>query len=227
MAIEKQISWKEALQSKKFRSLFLFGAIGMLINISIWPVFLGTIEKRNGILLHDAVLALLPATDLSIPIFTLLWAVTILMIVRMVQQPKLFLMFLFSYWFLFLARMVTIYLTPLNPPLVLIKLKDPISNMFYGQGGGFITKDLFFSGHTASLFLMFLFLKNKWERRLALLASVAVGTMVLFQHIHYSIDVLFAPPFAFAIYWIVKRWLDNIYYVAHPIKELKRKTLVD
>ncbi len=226
MGTGTHLSWKQAWQCKKFRSLFVLGIAGFVLPIFIWPIFLEHIEQRNGFVLQDAILAYFPAKDLSIPIFICLWAAAILMLVRMLQQPKLFLLFMYSYWIMFLARMLTIQLMPLNPPVGLLKLKDPISNLFYGNGGVFKTKDLFFSGHTATLLLIFLFLKNKWEKFFVLFAAVAVGSMVLFQHIHYSIDVLFAPVVAVTVYLLVNKWMGNIFYEPRHEKKLKMESLV-
>lgn len=227
MGTDIQISWQQAWQNKRFRLLLIIGGAGFFFPIFAWPAFLKHIEQRNGVVLNDVILAMIPIKDLSVPIFICLWAVALLMLVRIIQQPKLFLMFMYSYWAMFLLRMLTIQLTPLNPPVGLLKLRDPISNLFYGNGGVFITKDLFFSGHTATLLLIFLFLEKKWEKWLVLFLAIAVAVMVLFQHIHYSIDVLLAPIFSFGIYWVVKKWLGNLFYETKQEKELFRKTLVN
>lgn len=227
MGIKTYIGWKQAWQSNRFRRLFIFGMFGFILPIFVWPIFLKHIEQRNGIVLHDFLLEIIPAKDLSVPIFACLWSAALIMLIRILQQPKLFLMFMYSYWTLFIARMITIKLTPLNPPAGLLKLRDPISNLFYGNGGAFITKDLFFSGHTATLLLIFLFLEKKWEKWFVFAATVAVGIMVLFQHIHYSVDVFAAPVFAFAIYWMIKKWLGDIFFEVKIGKELKRKSMAD
>lgn len=208
----QEIGWKQAWEVKKFRSLITIGSLGLFIAVILWPIFLKHIEKRNGIVLHDTVLAFLPVVDLSAPIFACIWGAALVMLLRVIKQPKLFLMFLFSYLMLFTLRMLTIQLIPLDAPIGLLKLKDPISNYLYGNGGVFITKDLFFSGHTATLFLIYLFLERKVEKSLTFIASILVGIMVLFQHIHYSIDVLFAPLFAFGTYWVAKNLFNDVFY---------------
>ncbi|MBU3745657.1 MAG: hypothetical protein FGM61_14135, partial [Sediminibacterium sp.] len=65
---------------------------------------------------------------------------------------------------------------------------------------GFITRDLFFSGHTATMIMIGLLLPRKWEKILAFTAAVLVGFFVLMQHIHYSIDVLGAWLFTWFLY---------------------------
>ena len=104
-----------------------------------------------------------------------------------------------------LLRIICISLTPIEPPYDLIPIKDPISNIFYGSR--YITKDLFFSGHTATQFLMFLCLKRKTDRTIVLVAAILIGVMVLVQHVHYSVDVLAAPLFAYISYWVTKSFL--------------------
>src|ERR1700710_2333247 len=119
------IGWKQAWELKKFRSLVTFGSIGLFIAVIFWPIFLKHIEKRNGIVLHDSILAFLPVVDLSVPIFACIWGAALIMLIRVIKQPRIFLMFLFSYLLLFIARMLTIQLIPLDAPLGLLKLKDP------------------------------------------------------------------------------------------------------
>ncbi len=120
-------------------------------------------------------------------------------------DPNIFILFLWSFIFLTISRLLTIYFVPLNPPNDLIPLVDPISNRFYG--GGFVTKDLFYSGHTSTQFLMFLCFKNKNLKLAALLSTIAIGILVLIQHIHYTIDVISAPLFAYAVFVIAKAWV--------------------
>ena len=114
-------------------------------------------------------------------------------------------LFLWSFILITLSRFTTIQLFPLNPPDGLIPLKDPLTNFFYGGTDRFIRKDLFYSGHTSSQFLIFLTLTKKWDKRAALLSSLLIGTFVLVQHIHYTIDVLAAYIITYLIFRIAKK----------------------
>ncbi len=98
--------------------------------------------------------------------------------------------------------MITIYLVPLDPPTTIIAIRDPLTSLTYGGKNIFITKDLFFSGHTSNMLVLALCFEKKTDKLLGLLAAVSVGTLVLFQHAHYSIDVIAA----FIITFIVVRF---------------------
>jgi hypothetical protein len=70
-----------------------------------------------------------------------------------------------------------------------------------GSAHVYLTKDLFFSGHTATTFLLLLY---AWpDRRLRwpmLLGHAVVVATVFFSHLHYTIDVLGAYAMAFTAY---------------------------
>ena len=203
----RQNSWKEkwqiAWQSTTFRKKFIVGFSLLVVILSLFPFFFQLIEKRNGILLNDLVLVRMPSHDVSISIFIIIWTTSLLIIVRGIQYPDIFLEFLWAYVFLCLSRMLSIALVPLDPPRDLLPLADPISNAFYGHE--FVTKDLFFSGHTATVFLIAYCLRKKADKLFALLASILIGILLLIQHVHYTIDVIAAPLFAYLIYFISRR----------------------
>lgn len=70
--------------------------------------------------------------------------------------------------------------------------------------GEILTKDLFFSGHTGTLFLLFLLVENKYLKTIFLAATILVGSAVLLQHVHYSVDVFVAPFVAYGSFRIIK-----------------------
>ncbi|MEI6265620.1 MAG: phosphatase PAP2-related protein [Sphingobacteriia bacterium] len=199
------IEWKNAWANQAFKIKAIIGSICLLFVLVSFPRFFAIIELRNGIVLNDALLSKLPSADLSIPIFITIWSTAFLLIRRIIQSPSLFLQFLLSFLFLSILRIGTISFFSLDAPIGLIPLKDPISSLFYGGKDIFITKDLFFSGHTATQFLMFLCLQKKIDKYLTGLTSILIAIMVLIQHIHYTIDVFAAFPLTYLVYLLGKK----------------------
>jgi hypothetical protein len=85
----------------------------------------------------------------------------------------------------------------------MLALEDPLVQLF--GTGEVLTRDLFFSGHTSTSFLLVLLAPGRATRAFFLACSVAVAGCVLWQHVHYTVDVLAAPPFAFAAYALASR----------------------
>lgn len=199
-----QISWSEAWTSKIFRGKLIAGAILFTAVLFYYPYFFAAIQKKQGTLINDFVLAYLPSVNLSATIFSFIYITIIVGIYRASQSPYLFLLFLWSTLFVSISRIITISFVPLEPPIGLVSLVDPILLPFYGPNS--ITKDLFYSGHTGSVFLVFLILRKKKEKMAALIATIVVAVSLLFQHIHYTIDVLSAPLFVYFVFVLAKKW---------------------
>ncbi len=71
----------------------------------------------------------------------------------------------------------------------------------------YLTKDLFFSGHTATTFLLLLYLwPSRRVRWPALLGHVLVVASVFLSHLHYTIDVLGGYAVAFAVFALREGW---------------------
>ena len=195
--------WGEALQLPLFKRKLLVGLAFFITLLNVFPHFYQYIEKRNGIMNHDVFLHLIPAYDVSIPIFIVTWFMAGLMIMKAIKNPSVFLTFLYGFIILNIVRFISISLIPFNPPHDLIPISDPISNIFYGDT--YVTKDLFFSGHTATQFLCFLCLQKRLDRILGVIATILMGFLVLIQHVHYTIDVVSAPVFAYICYWLATK----------------------
>lgn len=195
--------WGEAWQLPLFKQKLLVGLGFFITLLNVFPFFYQYIEKRNGMMNHDVFLHMIPAIDVSIPIFIVTWFMAILMILKAIINPSVFITFLYGFIILNIARFISISLIPFNPPHDLIPIVDPISNIFYGDT--YVTKDLFFSGHTATQFLCFLCLKKPLDRVFGLIATVLMGFLVLVQHVHYTIDVVSAPVFAYLCYWLASK----------------------
>lgn len=195
--------WGEAWQLPLFKQKLLVGLGFFIVLLNVFPFFYQYIEKRNGMMNHDVFLHMIPAIDVSIPIFIVTWFMAVLMIIKAIKNPSVFMTFLYGFVILNIARFISITLIPFNPPHDLIPIHDPIANIFYGDT--YVTKDLFFSGHTATQFLCFLCLKKRMDRIFGLIATVLMGFLVLIQHVHYTIDVVSAPVFAYLCYWLATK----------------------
>lgn len=197
--------WQQMLTTNKaFKQKLICTVIILIAVIFTLPVFFSFIEARKGAYLHDLILQAIPAIDVSLVTFLVIWSISGLVIVRCIQQPSFALLMLMSFTLLCLVRMASITMVPLDPPDGLIKLNDPITSMVYGGKDKFITKDLFFSGHTSNMFLMFLCLEKKRDKILAMIATLLVAILVLVQHVHYTIDVLSAFIFTYLVFRIGK-----------------------
>ncbi|MBS1602926.1 MAG: phosphatase PAP2 family protein [Bacteroidetes bacterium] len=194
--------WAGAWQQPAFRRKVMAGMVVIVCILSLFPIFFQTIELRQGIVLNDPLLRLLPPHNVSLALFIIIWSITLLATFRAAQTPAMFVTFLWAYIFLCIFRTLTITLVPLDPPAGLIALKDPLSNFFYGDK--FVTKDLFFSGHTSTIFLLYFTIPGKTDKKLALLATCCVGLLLLVHHVHYTLDVLGGLLFAW-ISWQLAR----------------------
>ena len=198
------LAWQDAWRSPIFRRKLGIGLIGILGILVTFPYFFQTIEKHTGPVLDDWLLNQLPPQDVSLLIFLTIWASGLLLLIRVRRSPAVFMIFIYSYIIITLSRMVSINLVQLNPPVGLLPLVDPLTNAFYGKT--YITKDLFYSGHTSTIFLIFMCLRRKWDRFFTFLGTLIVGAGLLVQHVHYTVDVLGAFAFTYPLYRLGK-WL--------------------
>ena len=192
-------------EQKSFRYKLLSWFAMAVALLAFLPFFFQYIEKRTGRTFEDPILNMLQPRDFSIPIFIIIWTSALLILLSFIKNAQLLLLFLAAWCLLTIFRITFIYMLPLNPPIGLIPLKDPLSNSFYGST--FITKDLFFSGHTSTLFLIFLCLEEPKFKYFSCRGTALVAFLLLLQHVHYSIDVIFAFPFAVISYVLAKKIL--------------------
>lgn len=198
--------WKEFFSDKSNLYKFIITLIVLPFTLYLFSRFLLFNEYRPGAVLDDPVFHRFSAVNLNIIIFTLIYGGLISGLISLLRYPKEFIIALQSYILLVLFRMLAMYLVPLEPPSGMIDLQDPL--VFIIGTGQPIQKDLFFSGHTATMFLLFLTAKNKTLKWIFLTAAILVGLFVILQKVHYCIDVFVAPFFSFCAYLIIKK-LNN------------------
>lgn len=199
-------NWRNAWNYKAFRKSLISGIVLLAVMVVLTYYFFNYIQyRKQGIVLNDWVLRMLPAIDVSVFIIFLMSSVVLLYILRSAINPNMVITFLIAYILLLATRIITISITRLLAPPELIVLKDPMGSLLYPSK--FITQDLFYSGHTATLFLFYLCSTKKIDKYYMLLATISVGILLLIQHVHYTVDVVFAPLFAFGCFWLSKRIL--------------------
>lgn len=204
------MNWKIFLSDKKNKIELIVSLILLAIVLTGLANFVNYIELRNGVVLSDPILNLFNPIDLTWIIFGLIYISLIVAIVTLIKNPQRLIFALQLYTLMALVRIAAMFLLPLEPPEKIILLRDPFVE-FFGSGQT-LTKDLFFSGHTATLFILFLVSEKKIIRTIFLISTIVVALCVLLQHVHYTIDVLAALFFTYACYKFLKYYNKNKLY---------------
>lgn len=188
-----------------------FVTIGLLALLLLGlGTLLNYIESRQGKVFYDPILNFIKPRDVSGFIFITTYFTALIAIIYAFATPYRFLHLLQMYGVLTGLRIITLFFIPLDPPVEIIPLKDKILTATFYHGGENM-KDLFFSGHAATLFLFFFFAKDIMLRYLFLAAALLVSACVVIQHVHYSYDVIAAPIFAYIAYRFITKFSKHYY----------------
>ncbi len=194
-------SWRAAWLVPAFRWQLILTAICLPACLRTLAAFLNRVEERAGVVLPDPGLALFSPVDVNWLSFAIIYGGLFIGVAILLRHPRHLVLAVQTYIVMVVFRIVAMSLVPLEPPVTTIDLRDPVVQIF--GTGRMLTKDLFFSGHTATLFLVGLSMPTRRLRAIYYLAAAAVAICVLLQHAHYSIDVFAAPFFAYGAYRIV------------------------
>ncbi len=197
------MSWKEFLKEKRNRAELIISLILLAIVLTSLANFLNHVEARPGVLLPDPLLNLFKPIDLTWLIFALIYISLVVAIATFSKNPKRLLFAVQLYTLMVAVRIAAMYLLPLEPPATMIILNDPFVE-FFGTGQT-LTKDLFFSGHTATLLILFLVSEKKTIKTVFLISTIVVAIAVLLQHVHYTIDVFAAVFFTYTCYVVLEK----------------------
>ncbi|MEP7278707.1 MAG: phosphatase PAP2-related protein [Bacteroidota bacterium] len=211
---EKKNTWFYAWSERSFRVKFILVWLLIFPLLAAFHLFFIHIEKREGIVLNDWLLEHIPVHNASLPVFVFIWGAALLAVIRCVKNPRILLLMLWTYLLVSICRILCIWMIPLNAPPHLIPLVDPLTNFFYGKH--YITKDLFFSGHTSSVFIVFFGLEKKRDKIFILISVICIAVLLLVQHVHYTIDILAAPVATFLCFRLAKL------ICAQPLKSLSQ-----
>jgi hypothetical protein len=198
--------------------LFRYAAYAAMTALALWA------ELRPAPTLPDAVLERLPYVPWVDRANYWVWLAVYLplAVILLWTEPRRWVRYMVTGGLVSLARGVTIALTGLGVPdpahagpgigtrdfgTALAELLSPLGVFDRGAMAAYLTKDLFFSGHVATTFLLWLYLRGRPRLApIALAASLAVTASVLLSHLHYAIDVVGAWAVTFAIFALREGW---------------------
>jgi len=193
--------WKPFLNSSRFKVKFLGSLIILAGILLVYRRFLDFAEARTGVPISDPILKLYEPIDLTWLIFGLIYLCLVVGILILIKHPDRLLLAFQTYTVIIIVRIIAMYLMPFEAPEKIIVLKDPFVEMFGSSES--LTKDLFFSGHVATLFLLFLVVESKRMRYIFLTSAAVVGISIVLQHVHYVIDIFAAPFFTYVCFVVV------------------------
>lgn len=198
----------EKMNLKSEWKLIGLSLLFLLLSARLFTAFLPYHEARVdevGWRLHDPLYDLLPHLDLSIIIFIVTYGGIVVYGITSYDKKYFLPRILLTYGLICLFRIIALYLLPLKEQPTLILLEDPFLNNFVYPGR--IVRDLFFSGHTALLFGLYL---ASGKRLILLIFALVLGLCLIMQHVHYSIDVVVAIPITYFCFNIAEFMIEKM-----------------
>ncbi len=185
----------------------------LLISLALTPLVIYSFGERlewseqrpDGVAFDDPAFRVLGPWNVTWLILPLSWTSMILWARRCLTRPLLLIDFGQLYAVVMGLKILTMTLLPLYAPPDIIELKDPYIEAIFYQGEPRL-RDLMFSGHTAQPIALALLLAPGRLRWVLFGLAAAIGFLVVAQHVHYSIDVLAAPPCVW-LGWRLQRWV--------------------
>lgn len=209
--------WKSALSDRNFLLKLLITPGLFLVYSAITQKLGNYVEMRKGILLNDKLLEIIPSFDFSLFVFILLYSSLTIVILTHLHKPKVILRIIEMHFLVAVVRQICILCIALEPPVGIIVLRDVfLENTVYPRNSP-LTKDLFFSGHVASIWLYFLCAENKMIKYYLGFATLFMSFMILSMRVHYSYDIYGAFFFTTIIYFL-PAWVKN-YYLSKSVMQ--------
>ena len=207
-----------------------FGYLGAAVvfrylchSLMLIPVLLN--ELRPAPTVPDLLLGLIPRLDWVAHINYYLWIACYFppVIYLLWRDRRLFARFVVIDGAISLIRGAMIPLTGLGPPYgpdlnalrpfrlwpTWWQLVNPYRALVGDTAGIYLTKDMFFSGHIATTFLLYLFARRLGGREARFFLALQIFSLlvVFFSHLHYTIDVIGAYAITFMAFTLADGWL--------------------
>lgn len=202
--------------------LYRWACFLLMVAMALWA------EARPAPSLPDAVLSQLPYVEWVDRYNFVLWVfayipVAIWLLFR--DAPR-FVRYMVSAGMLAILRGLCIMATGLGPVRgadvnagmsaearwhALWEIASPIGVFVRQSAHVYLTKDLFFSGHTSTTLLLLLYVwREKPLRWLMLAGHLLVVASIFLSHLHYTIDVIGAYGLTFGLFVLRERKLSDI-----------------
>lgn len=195
--------WQEALKNPLFtREVPVFSII-CFIMLYHSPWWMNIVESQQGAVLQDPILDLLPPSDFSLYIMSIIYGTVIMSFIWLFMHPMHLHLAIKTFWLVVTLRYILIFVIPLEPHPDIILLNDPfLARIVYDSTA--ITKDLFFSGHMMTMCIACFITTYRPLKYFIIALTVLLGSMLMIQHVHYSYDVLAAPIITWGGYRIAQ-----------------------
>jgi len=200
--------WIAHLSHRRFQLLAISSIIFVSFCIRHITHVLAKINDYSGPVLYDPIHEVLPTpVDLSTFIFFLTYsAVFVVFIDAFLKSPIQIVRFGFAIGIMKLLRSFTMVTFPLAPPKDIVPLVDPIVNAMT-PNNIVALQDLFFSGHTATMVILFFIAVGPRVKNMMRVLIVVVPLLILYMRVHYTIDVIAGAAVGVGVYMFVKRFV--------------------
>lgn len=204
-------SWRIYLRSWRFLVLLSSGIALLVLAIKTITDAISIVDLQRGYELYDPVHAMLPqAMDFSNIIFFITYSSVILVILDgLFRSPANLINYAFAIAIMKFLRSVSMYLVPLEPPKGMVLLADPLVFAFTNNHV-IPVKDLFFSGHSATIMILLMAAKSYWVKKWMTLMCVILPFLLLWQRVHYTIDVIAGLIVGVIIYKTVEMFVEHL-----------------
>lgn len=203
--------WLALWENRAYLSLWIFLLVSVLLVLKLISVFLVYNDARvGGVVLNDVILGYLEPQDVSTVLFSITWVCIFICLPIALRTPQRSLVVFISILIIGLTRCICMYFVHLEPPQGIIPLRDTLLECSFYENK-VLVKDLFFSGHTANLALLVFLVDIKWIKIVLAICTFVVAFLLLKQHVHYTIDVVAAPFFAYGSYRVASLLADIIH----------------
>ncbi len=197
---EYQITWKQVFGTN-LKYFYLFTLICLVvfqhINIQMLLYFQ---HRRESIAMFDPILRMIPPHPMNTGLNIVCYGALGIVLIYFSNKPKQLFIVLHALLLMWMLRWATMYLLPLAAPPDKVPLDDVIAYSHH-----LISRDLFFSGHTATLLIMLFAVKNRWMFLFTLVMTLTIVVLLLIGHQHYFLDIVSAPFFAYCCYQLSNR----------------------